>query len=190
MRRRRQRDVLLPSFSPLQYPLTCPLPPAMKVVVTGASGLLGRAVFSHLTALDDGSHQVSGLARSRSQPPLTQLDLLDSSALRSHLASFQPDVVIHCAAERRPDVVEKEPERSQELNVDVPARLAEMSREMGFRLIYISTDYVFDGSKPPYTVESEPNPLNAYGTSKLLGERMVREKGEEGRVTCLRVPVL
>lgn len=163
----------------------------MKVVVTGASGLLGRAVFAHLASLDDGQrHQVSGLANSRAAPPLTQVDLLDAGALRSHLQDFKPDVVIHCAAERRPDVVEKEPERSQELNVDVPARLADMSKEMDFRLIYISTDYVFDGSKPPYMVDSEPNPLNAYGTSKLLGERMVRERGQDGMVACLRVPVL
>lgn len=162
----------------------------MRVVVTGASGLLGRAVQARLSS---EQHEVLALANSRATPPLVQLDLLDTDALRKTLQDFKPDVIVHAAAERRPDVVEKEPERSQELNVDVPGRIAEICRDLGTgstRLIYISTDYVFDGSKPPYKVDSEPNPLNAYGTSKLLGERAVAEKGKQGHVTSLRVPVL
>lgn len=164
----------------------------MKVVVTGASGLLGRAVHAHFSSQ---GHDVLGLANSRAEHPLVRLDLLDTSALRKALVDFAPDIIVHSAAERRPDVVEREPERSQELNVDVPGRIAEICRDdfepsLSPRLIYISTDYVFDGSKPPYSVDSEPNPLNAYGTSKLLGERAVSEKGAPGRVTSLRVPVL
>ncbi|CAO1616619.1 unnamed protein product [Sympodiomycopsis kandeliae] len=161
----------------------------MKVVVTGASGLLGRAVHEHFTSLD---HEVLALANSRATPPLVQLDLLNTEALRKTLQDFQPDFIVHSAAERRPDVVEKEPERSQELNVDVPGRIAQICKELeiGTRVVYISTDYVFDGSKPPYQVDSEPNPLNAYGTSKLLGERAVSQNGQEGKVTSLRVPVL
>lgn len=161
----------------------------MKIAVTGASGLLGRAVHANLAA---SSHQVLALANSRAEPPLVQLDLLDTDAVRAKLIDFQPDVIVHSAAERRPDVVEKEPERSQELNVDVPGRIATICKAHipDARLIYISTDYVFDGSKPPYQVDSQPNPLNAYGTSKLLGERAVAQNGTPGKVTSLRVPVL
>ncbi|CAO1618240.1 unnamed protein product [Parajaminaea phylloscopi] len=159
----------------------------MKVIVTGASGLLGRAIFSHLQSQD---HEVLGLANSRADGPLIKQDLLEQDSLRKRITDFAPDIVLHAAAERRPDVVEKDPERSHELNVEVPRRLAQLCGEIGARLIYISTDYVFDGSKPPYSVDSEPNPLNAYGTSKLLGERAVRDAGKEGMVTSLRVPVL
>lgn len=155
--------------------------------MTGASGLLGRAVYAHFITQP---HEVLGLANSRADAPLVKQDLLDDEALRERIRQFSPDMIVHAAAERRPDVVEKEPLRSQELNVDVPGRLAELCKELNARLIYISTDYVFDGSKPPYSVDSEPNPLNAYGASKLLGERVVREKGQEGMVTSLRVPVL
>lgn len=162
-------------------------PHIMRVVVTGASGLLGRAIYSHFVAR---SHDVLGLANSRAEPPLVKQDLLDEESLKSRLSDYKPDLIVHSAAERRPDVVQQQPERSQELNVDVPGRLAAISGEIGAKLIYISTDYVFDGSRPPYTVESEPNPLNAYGTSKLLGERAVKENGRDGQVTSLRVPVL
>lgn len=160
----------------------------MKVLVTGASGLLGRAVYAHFASRKDVT--VIGVANSRASEPLQQLDLLDTEAVLNKVREASPDIIIHTAAERRPDVVEREPQRCQELNVDVPGRLARMASEIGVRIINISTDYVFDGSKPPYTVDSEPNPLNAYGTSKLLGERAVSENGEQGKATSLRVPVL
>jgi sorting nexin-1/2 len=163
----------------------------MKVVVTGASGLLGRAVHAHFAAR---SHEVLALANSRAAGTsnLVQLDLLDTDAFATLLHDFAPDVIVHTAAERRPDVVERDPDRCHTLNAEVPGRIASICKEAGkqTRLIYISTDYVFDGSRPPYQVDSEPNPLNAYGTSKLLGERAVAEHGQAGKTTSLRVPVL
>lgn len=123
---------------------------------------------------------------------LVPLDLLDTDAFATLLHDFAPDVIVHTAAERRPDVVERDPDRSHTLNAEVPGRIASICKDAGkqTRLIYISTDYVFDGSRPPYQVDSEPNPLNAYGTSKLLGERAVAEHGQAGKTTSLRVPVL
>lgn len=160
----------------------------IRVVVTGSSGLLGRAVYSLLES--QPQVQVLGLANSRATPPLEQLDLLDEQALTDRLKAFSPHLIVHTAAERRPDVVEKEPDKCHELNVEVPGRIADICQQIDARMINISTDYVFDGSKPPYSVDSEPNPLNAYGTSKLLGERAVAQSGQDGKVTSLRVPVL
>ncbi|PWN42724.1 Vps5-domain-containing protein [Ceraceosorus guamensis] len=187
----------------------------MRIAVTGASGLLGRAVVERCTT---EGHQVLGLAKSRAAPPLISLDLLDTSSLREVLQRFKPDVIIHTAAERRPDVVEADPQGSMELNVDVPGRLAEIARDIALELvtddahsatagteaetptegggkespllIYISTDYVFDGISPPYSPSDEPNPLNSYGRSKRDGEKAVLSKGESGRVCVWRVPVL
>ena len=112
--------------------------------------------------------------------------------MEAYLSARQPDFIIHCAAERRPDVVEKDPEGSEAINVTVPTHLAQWSalQEKVPLLINISTDYVFDGSKPPYGVDDEPNPLNAYGVSKLRGERAVRDHGKQGKAINLRVPVL
>ncbi|KAK7437900.1 hypothetical protein VKT23_018335 [Stygiomarasmius scandens] len=102
---------------------------------------------------------------------------------------FKPDWVIHCAAERRPDVAEKDPEAARRLNAQLPAHIASLSKSLGFILVYISTDYVFDGTSPPYTPTSKTNPIQLYGITKRDGEEAVL--GFDGtKVVVLRVPVL
>lgn len=139
------------------------------------------------------SFSVHGLAFTRSTPSLISLDLTDFPSVESYLSNLQPDLIIHTAAERRPDVVSKDPQRANLLNVDVPAHLAKYCNE-GLEseplFINISTDYVFDGNNPPYKVNDDCNPLNDYGTSKLLGEREIEKNGRKGRATSLRVPIL
>ncbi|SPO29314.1 related to Vacuolar protein sorting-associated protein VPS5 [Ustilago trichophora] len=163
----------------------------MKVLITGASGLLGRAV--HQQCIEKG-FDTKALAFTRSDPSkqLVKLDLTDPAAVEACLRDFQPDVIIHTAAERRPDIVENDPAASQAINVDAPATLATLASKLDKvpLLINISTDYVFDGSKPPYKVDDAPNPLNAYGVSKLQGERAVADHAKPGHFTNLRVPVL
>lgn len=158
----------------------------MRIVVTGASGVLGTAIYAAFKA---AGHTVLGLANSRATEELKKVDLLESDQIDETLKDFHADWVIHCAAERRPDVAEKDRELTQKLNVDVPEHLAQLSRILRFRLIYISTDYVFDGTSPPYTPASPTNPLNFYGTTKRDGE--VAILGVAGsRSIVLRVPVL
>lgn len=163
----------------------------MKVLITGASGLLGRAVHEQCT---QRGFDVKALAFTRPDPAkqLVKLDLTDPIAVETCLRDFGPDVIVHTAAERRPDVVEKDPAASQAINVDAPASIATLASKLDKvpLLINISTDYVFDGSKPPYKVDDTPNPLNAYGVSKLQGERAVSEHAKAGHFTNLRVPVL
>ncbi|GAA5989543.1 hypothetical protein JCM10908_000524 [Rhodotorula pacifica] len=163
----------------------------VKTLVTGASGLLGRAV---LEAFKQAGHEVKGTAYSRAGGDLVKLDLQDDVAVESFLSEFKPDVVVHCAAERRPDAVEANPAAVQKLNVGVPNLLSTLSRsENPFFLIYISTDYVFDGHAPPsgYEPDAATNPTNAYGVSKLEGEHAVLAGLKEGGKGCvLRVPVL
>ncbi|KAJ1817969.1 hypothetical protein IWW57_001746 [Coemansia sp. S610] len=158
----------------------------MKVVVTGASGLLGRQV---VLEAERRGHTAIGTALSRAQPPkLVRLDLTDATAVERFLASERPQAIIHCAAEKRPDVAEKNQSATEQLNAVVPGRLAKIAGDLGAFFVYVSTDYVFDGTKPPYEVGDSPNPLNFYGRTKLAGERAVLEANPEAAV--LRVPVL
>lgn len=174
----------------------------MKVLVTGASGVLGSAIYKAFKAAPDVT--VKGLSHSRPTADLEPVDLTDEAKTRAVFEAFQPDWVIHCAAERRPDVADKNPEATRFLNSEVPAFLASLSAGSSpsikpFTLIYISTDYVFPGDAPPaggYTVSSTPRPLQLYGETKLAGEESLRavDAGEEGKKpgqrVVLRVPVL
>lgn len=76
-----------------------------------------------------------------------KLDLTDAKAVDEFFANNKVDVVVHCAAERRPDVAEANPEAAERINVDASKHLSELALKYGFTLIYISTDYVFDGRK-------------------------------------------
>jgi dTDP-4-dehydrorhamnose reductase len=108
--------------------------------------------------------------------------------LNKQFVEFRPDVVIHAAAERRPDVVHKQPEKARALNVDATRNMAQKCEEFGAWLISLSSDYIFDGSQPPYAVDAEAKPLSAYGEQKLEGERICRDTC--ANCTVLRVPLL
>ncbi|KZT23720.1 NAD(P)-binding protein [Neolentinus lepideus HHB14362 ss-1] len=158
----------------------------MKVIVTGASGVLGTAVYA---AFKKGGHEVLGLANSRATGELKKVNITNKGETEAVFKEFQPNWVIHCAAERRPDVAEKNPEGARVLNVSASEYLAHLSRDLRFTLIYISTDYVFDGTSPPYTPSSQTNPVNLYGRTKRDGEIAVL--GVQGaKSIVLRVPVL
>jgi len=104
------------------------------------------------------------------------------------MKEFSPEIVIHLAAERRPDVVGKKTQESQVLNVDATLSIAKACHQFGAWMIYVSTDYVFDGTSPPYFPHDDPNPLSEYGKQKLEGERVTLQESPTAAV--LRVPLL
>ncbi|XP_060272591.1 methionine adenosyltransferase 2 subunit beta isoform X3 [Ovis aries] len=159
--------------------------PNRRVLITGATGLLGRAVYKEFQ--QNNWHAV-GCGFRRARPKFEQVNLLDSNAVHHIIYDFQPHVIVHCAAERRPDVVENHPDAASQLNVDASGNLAKEAAAIGAFLIYISSDYVFDGTNPPYREEDIPNPLNLYGKTKLEGEKAVLENNLGAAV--LRIPVL
>ena len=157
---------------------------AKKVLVTGASGLLGRQILECFRA---EKWEVLGLAYSRAKEGLRRVDLCDPAQVEGVLDEFKPTVVVHSAAERRPDVVENQGDKTKALNVSATQRLANLCNQRNIYLLYISTDYVFDGKDPPYAPNAPTNPLNAYGQSKLDGEQEVLKYPSLG---ILRVPIL
>ncbi|HLN97800.1 MAG TPA: dTDP-4-dehydrorhamnose reductase [Pyrinomonadaceae bacterium] len=130
--------------------------------VTGAGGMVGRAVSEHCAAMGD---VVSSFAHQ-------ELDISDRTSVMQTLEKDRPDFVINCAAWTDVDGCELDNERAFAVNASGPENLALAAREIGAGLITISTDYVFDGKKDGfYTQRDQPSPESIYGLSKLAGER-------------------
>ncbi|KAK3724925.1 hypothetical protein QZH41_005693 [Actinostola sp. cb2023] len=165
-----------------------------RVLITGASGLLGRALMKAFSS--SLNWQVLGLAHTRVSGNLQKVNLLDFEETRRIVEEFKPHLLVHSAAERRPDIVEKNPDATQNLNVGTTEFLAKLVEDFNKGLkspshfmLYISTDYVFDGtSAVPYKPDDPPHPINKYGQSKLEGEQAVERYHPNGLI--LRVPVL
>jgi dTDP-4-dehydrorhamnose reductase len=135
----------------------------MRIVVTGADGQLGGELVPALAA----QGEVIGST-------IADLDVTDPDCA-DRLADLAPDWVVHAAAATDVDGCEREPEAAMAVNAEGTRRVAEGCRRVGAGLLYFSTDYVFDGRKgSPYTEQDAPAPLNAYGRSKLEGERATR----------------
>jgi len=146
---------------------------SLKVVVTGANGQLGTDVVQSWTAAGD---TVLALGRHG-------LDVIDRTAVLHLLTRERPDVVVNCAAWTAVDACESDPDRARLANTDAVAHLAEGCAAVGARLVQISTDYVFDGTKTaPYTETDDPNPQSVYGQSKLGGERAALALGDRATV--------
>ncbi|QSX30612.1 SDR family oxidoreductase [Shewanella cyperi] len=155
-----------------------------NIMVTGATGLLGRALMKALSA----SHPVTGTGFNRAVDGIIRLDLTDAKAVACAVAEIAPQVIVHCAAERRPDVSAQNPEAAKALNLSATEALCQAAKACGAWLIYISTDYVFDGTEPPYSEDASPNPVNFYGETKLMGEQAVRRLMPDAAI--LRLPIL
>jgi dTDP-4-dehydrorhamnose reductase len=157
-----------------------------KVAVIGASGLLGRAIAGELAQQRDWQRVLTTFSRPDSQS--VTLDIRDDAAVTRFVDRERPDAIVIAAAERRPDVCEHDPALARALNVDAVRAIASAARRYGAWVLSISTDYVFDGTQPPYRHDAAPSPINAYGRSKLEGERALAQATDVGCV--LRLPLL
>jgi S-adenosylmethionine synthetase len=156
----------------------------MKILITGASGLLGHALGERLGR----DHDVSLWGYTQARGPYTSVDLRNGSAVASSMRVCAPDVVIHAAAYRDPDYCQYNMDDAWALNVEGTRHVVTSAGNWDARVVFISTDYVFDGSSPPYTEASAVNPLNVYGQTKAEAETVVREAG--GDHLILRIPIL
>jgi dTDP-4-dehydrorhamnose reductase len=133
----------------------------MKLVVTGAAGMLGRDV---VLAAANAGHEVAGF-------DYAELDVTDADAVARKLEQERPGVVVNCAAWTDVDGAEEAEEAATMVNGEGAGNVAAAAAELGAVVLYVSSDYVFDGAKgAPYVETDQPAPLSAYGRGKLAGE--------------------
>ncbi len=149
----------------------------MRVLVTGANGQLGLEL---CPLLEGAGHTVIrtdvGVRSGKAVPTWEPLDITNMEQVRQTLLTHQPDAIIHGAAYTDVDGCERNPELAHKVNHLGTWNLATFAGERDILFTYVSTDFVFDGTKrTPYTEEDIPNPISLYGVSKLAGERRVAQ---------------
>ncbi|KAG6028173.1 hypothetical protein E4U41_000763 [Claviceps citrina] len=166
-------------------------------LVTGATGLLGREITRAFGQSPDWTVKGTGHSRADGVDVLKlNLEDEDVAELDRILDETKPQVIVHAAAQRFPDKVDKDPDAARALNTAASRRLAQVALSRDILLIYISTDYVFPGTPggAPYEADAVPNPPNLYGQTKLDGEIAVLDVAKTmdkvGSAVVLRVPVL
>jgi len=140
---------------------------AGKTLVIGASGLVGGRILAHLGANARGTYC------SRAQPGLQLVDVTDPDTIDDELDALRPSVVVMAASYTHVDGCEKDPARSYDVNVDGVRNVARAAAKYRARLVFLSSDYVFDGEHGPHRTDETPAPLNVYGQHKLEAERIV-----------------
>lgn len=136
----------------------------MKILVTGAAGLVGRHL-AHTLARD---HDVLALKRS-------DLDISDRDAVHRYVSAVKPSLIVNCAV-IQVDESEQNPPKAQAVNVEGPRFLAAAASRLDAEMVHFSSQYAFDGEpvgRPPYTIEDEPRPVNVYGRTKVASEEAV-----------------
>lgn len=137
----------------------------MKVLVTGVGGQLGYDVMRELQR-----QHIDCIGADRKE-----FDITDFEAAYKFITSYMPDAVVHCSAYTAVDKAEDEREVCHQVNVAGTENIAKICKEIDAKMTYISTDYVFDGTKDGwYEVDDKPNPVNVYGAAKLGGELAVQ----------------
>ena len=150
----------------------------MKVLVTGVTGQLGYDVVRVLRG-----RGVETVGATRAEMPLD-----DPEKARAFVEATRPDAVIHCAAYTAVDRAEDERELCHAINAESTRAIAGACEEIGAKLVYISTDYVFPGTGEKfYETDDETAPCNVYGASKLAGESAVRDAMASGRFFIVRI---
>jgi dTDP-4-dehydrorhamnose reductase len=136
----------------------------VRILITGGGGGLGQDL---VRAFDDGTGRYDVIAATRAE-----LDLVDRDSILGAITTAEPDAVIHAGAWTAVDACEGDPDRAHLVNALGTRHVAEAARRVDAPVCYVSTDYVFDGTKAtPYTEWDDPSPRSVYGSSKLAGER-------------------
>jgi dTDP-4-dehydrorhamnose reductase len=148
----------------------------MKVLVTGANGLLGQHLVKKLI---NKQYHVIATGRGPSRLPFANytwydMDITDGLQVHRVMSREQPQVVVHAAALTQVDECEQDPQRCEAINVQGTSQVLTDAETFSSHFIYVSTDFVFDGEKGNYTEDDETNPVSWYGFTKMQAEAMVQ----------------
>jgi dTDP-4-dehydrorhamnose reductase len=139
---------------------------SQKVLITGANGQLGKELVELFT---EKGFEVYGFGRDK-------MDITNQAQVQEVISTVKPDIVLHSAAHTQVDLAESEPDQAFLINAYGTRNVAVAAEAVGAKLVYVSTDYVFDGTNDePYNEFSPTSPLGVYGKSKLAGEQFVRD---------------
>ena len=150
-----------------------------RILVTGGTGLLGKAL------IEAGAHPVSICAiyygdydmKNTAETLYFNADICDRDSMEKIFRDSNPEVVIHTAGAANVDYCEKHPDEARRSNVIGTKIIAELCKKHGSKIVFISTNAVFDGKHAPYSEDSIPSPINSYGRMKLEAEEIVRGSG-------------
>ncbi len=149
-------------------PATSNQQPASRcIALTGARGLVGSRVMEILT---EHGHTCVGIASD-------DMDITDASSVNAYFETLAADIVIHLAAYTNVDGAENEPDVARSINVDGTKNVYAAAHAKGIQMIHISTDFVFDGTQPPYDESSTPHPLGMYAKTKYEAEQALMHDG-------------
>jgi len=149
----------------------------MRILVTGATGLLGSNV-AKVAAEKYGAKVIGTIHKTKPLKPLAceleSMDITDNQQVIKSIEKYKPDVVVHCAALVDPKILEKKHSIGWKIFVDGTKNLANACKKNNTKMIFVSTDWIFDGLNPPYKENSIPHPINYYGILKVVGETVVQ----------------
>jgi dTDP-4-dehydrorhamnose reductase len=154
----------------------------MKILVTGANGLLGQTITKQLLAK---KYQVVAIARGPQRLQMQHadnfsykdIDITDGAAVEQFIIEQRPYVIVHAAAMTQVDQCELNKQDCYNINVTATRFIIDAAKAVGARFVFVSTDFVFDGADGPYSEDAEPAPVNYYGSTKMVAEKAVMESG-------------
>lgn len=139
----------------------------MKYLITGGTGQLGHDIVKELISRGDLNYLA---------PTTKEMNITNKDEVEKVILGYKPDIIFHCAAYTAVDKAEEDRENCYNVNVNGTKNIVEVAKRINAKVVYISTDYVFDGTKKTeYETEDITNPINYYGYTKLLGEKEVQQ---------------
>ena len=151
----------------------------MRLLIIGASGVLGSRLYNDAVGRKWG---VMGTYCSHESVGLFHLDLRDKKSVEKAFSLFHPEAVVLAGGITDVDLCEENPALAEEVNIKGTLAFAKKANEQGAKLVFLSTDYIFDGENGPYKEEDTPRPINVYGRTKLEAENIIRSLSKDSLI--------